>query len=248
VSAILKAMHAVMSEVGAIEKGRANLQQGYKFRGIDDVLEALQPLFVKHGIICTQTVLEHEREMLPTKSGSTMASVRLKVLHTYYAVADGTSVTSTTWGEAMDSGDKASNKAMAVALKYSHFFAFTIPTQDPELDTETASPEVMPQTGRVAEVPAAKPAQRTAASRPTVPPPPPGTRGPMPTTFPNYGSQKGAPLRGAKESDLMFYRGRAAQTLQDATRAQWHERERSLIEAIDLELSKQTRPPDEVPF
>lgn len=233
-SAILKAMHAVMSEVGAIEKGRTNPQQGYKFRGIDDALEAIQPLFIKHGIICTQEVLEHEREVLPTKSGGSMVSVRLKILHTYRAVEDGSFVSATTWGEAMDAGDKATNKATAVALKLAHFFSFTIPTRDPELDTETQSPEV--------SAPLPKPAQRTAASRPTVPPPAPGTRN-LPTNFPNYGRAKGAPIAGAATKDLEFYRNGAMRTLNDASKARWHDGERALLEAIDLEASKQSNEP-----
>jgi hypothetical protein len=216
-SGILKAMHAVMSEVGAIEKARTNPQQGYKFRGIDEVLEALQPLFVKRGVICTQEVLHHEREMLATKSGGTMVSVRLKVLHTYRAVSDDSFVTATTWGEAMDAGDKASNKAMAAALKYAHCFSFTIPTRDPELDTETASPE----TRHGAR---AKPA---ATARPAAP-----------TVFPNYGPKKGAPIAGADAETINYYRRNSAKNLTDTTKVKWHETEKALIAAYDAELAR----------
>jgi hypothetical protein len=119
-SGIFTAMLAVQKEVGAIGKDRKNAAQNYNFRGIDDVLAVLQPLFNKHGIICTPEVLTEEREILTTKAGSTMASVRLKVKHTYEA-ADGTTKIATTYGEAMDSGDKAGNKAMSAALKYAHW-------------------------------------------------------------------------------------------------------------------------------
>lgn len=144
-SGIFRAMLAVMTEVGAIGKSKQNVQQGYKFRGIDDVLAVLQPLFVKHGIICTPEVLTEEREMLTTKSGGSMASVRLKVRHTYEA-ADGTTKVATTYGEAMDSGDKAGNKAMSAALKYSHTMSFSIPTYETDRDTEEASPEMAAKT------------------------------------------------------------------------------------------------------
>ena len=231
--AILKAMHAVMSEVGAISKDRNNVQQSYNFRGVDDVLKALQPLFIKHGIICVQEVLEHSREILPTARGGTMASVRLKVKHTYHCVADGSAVSCVTWGEAMDSGDKASNKAMAVALKYAHFFSFTIPTEEP-LDTENESPEMeraLPQSGKVATVPASRPAARPAQATK------PAQRTSSGVVFPNYGTSKGLPVSGASKKDLDYYRNGALRTLNDPAKAKFHEKERVLLDAIERELA-----------
>lgn len=232
--AILNAMHAVMSEVGAISKDRNNVQQSYKFRGVDDVLKALQPLFIKHGIICVQEVLEHSREILPTARGGTMASVRLKVKHTYHCVADGSAVSCVTWGEAMDSGDKASNKAMAVALKYAHFFSFTIPTEEP-LDTESESPEMeraLPQSGRVATVPASRPAARPPAQAAK-----PAQRTSSGAVFPPYGTSKGQPVSGASKKDLLFYKAGAERSLADPSKAKFHEKERILLDAIERELA-----------
>jgi hypothetical protein len=228
-SAILKAMHAVMSEVGAIEKGRTNTGQNYKFRGVDDVLKVLQPLFIKHKILCTQEVLESSYATLQSAKGGTLIYARMRVKHTYRSVEDESCVECVTAGEAMDSGDKASNKAMATSLKYAHFYSFTIPTEEP-IDSENESPELAPP----------KPAQRTAASRPTVPQP--GTRN-LPNVFPNYGRSKGAPIAGASKGDLDFYRNGAMRTLNDANKARFHEGERALIEAIDLEASKQSDGP-----
>lgn len=225
--AILKAMHAVMSEVGAISKGRDNVQQNYKFRGVDDVLRALQPLFIKHGIICAQEVLEHSREILPTARGGTMASVRLKVMHTYHCVADGSAISCVTWGEAMDSGDKASNKAMAVALKYAHFFSFTIPTEEP-LDTENESPEMAsrptpPAASRPAARPtqAAKPAQRTSSG----------------VVFPNWGRMKGQPIAGAPVAELNYYAEATRKNLADPERAKWKDANEKLLHEIERELA-----------
>lgn len=157
---IFAAMIAVMDEVGAIGKNRKNTQQNYQFRGIDDVLAELQPLLVKHKIICVPEVLEAEREMLDTKSGGRMASVRLKVKHTYTCATDGSSVCATTWGEAMDAGDKASNKAMSAALKYAHTESFSIPTYEVDRDTEESSPAA------VAPRPAQSQQNQPAAAKP----------------------------------------------------------------------------------
>ncbi len=55
-----------------------------------------------------------------------------------FCADDGSSIEAVTIGEGMDSGDKATNKAMAVAFKYACFQVFCIPTEemkDPDADT-----------------------------------------------------------------------------------------------------------------
>lgn len=139
---VYAAIAAVMSAVGAVGKNRQNTQGGgYKYRGIDDVMAAVQPLMAEHGLVCVPRVIEREREHITTNKGSGMVSVRLLVEHTFYG-PDGTSVICTTLGEAFDSGDKASNKAMAVALKYALTETLMIPTYEADRDTEEQSPEV----------------------------------------------------------------------------------------------------------
>lgn len=228
---IHKAMRAVMEDVGAIGKDRKNPQQGYSFRGIDDVMAALQPLFVKHGIVCTPRVLTHEREVLQTKNGGTMASVRLLVEHTYEA-ADGSTAVSTTFGEAMDSGDKASNKAMSAALKYSHTFSFCIPTYE-KLDTEEASPEMAPRPAAQSTRPAPKAAQQAQAPRPA-------SNG---GTLPNYGRRKGEPIQDAPVADLEFYANGCRKSIADPAKARWADKERQMLAAIEAEIARQTGGP-----
>lgn len=153
---IYAALAAVMAEVGVVGKTRKNLQQGYQFRGIDDVLAATQELMAKHKVLCVPVVLEREREYVDTKNGGKMASVRLLVRHTFYA-EDGSSAECVTLGEAMDSGDKASNKAMSAALKYALVETLLIPTYEPDRDTETASPQLADAKPRAAAKPAQPP-------------------------------------------------------------------------------------------
>jgi hypothetical protein len=138
---IFGALARIMTKVGHVGKTRKNPQQGYQFRGIDDVVAACQEVLAAEGVVMVPFVVEREREMLTTKSGGTMASVRLLVDHYFYA-ADGSSVTARTFGEAMDSGDKASNKAMSAALKYALTEALMIPTYEADRDTEESSPEI----------------------------------------------------------------------------------------------------------
>lgn len=146
-------MNAVMRDIGAISKSHNNSSQGYKFRGIDDMLKAVQPLFVAHGVLCIPSVIERERDYVETRNGGKMASVRLLVRHTFYCIADGSSVECVTLGEAMDSGDKASNKAMSTALKYALIESFVVPVDEPDRDTEEHSPEYAPAKGKTKAAP-----------------------------------------------------------------------------------------------
>src|SRR5581483_10530973 len=80
------------------------------------------------------TVLDKTREERTSKSGGSLLYTILTVKYTFFT-EDGSSFDVTTVGEAMDSGDKSSNKAMSAALKYALFQVFCIPT-DEDNDTE----------------------------------------------------------------------------------------------------------------
>lgn len=138
---IYATINAVMGELGAIEKAKRNQQQGFNYRSVDDVMNALNPLMVKHKLFCVPEVLEHQREERKTVKGGNLIYSVLKVRYTLYA-DDGSSISAVVMGEGMDSGDKASNKALAIAYKYAMFQIFSIPTEEtaPEAD-QTSPPE-----------------------------------------------------------------------------------------------------------
>lgn len=137
-------MSKILSEIGAISKTRRNEQQGYAFRGIDDMYNALHPLFAEHGVFNTPRVLHKAVSERITNSGSTLRFVELTVAYDFFA-SDGSSVTVETVGEAMDAGDKASNKAMSAAHKYALIQAFCIPTGEaPDADFDSP-PESRPK-------------------------------------------------------------------------------------------------------
>ena len=137
---VLKSIAAVakkLSQAG-IAKGRTNQQQGFKFRGIDEVLNAISPMLADEGLIMAPKVLSREVTERTTKSGGALFYVVLMVEYTIYSAVDGSSVSVVTCGEAMDSGDKATNKAMSAAYKYAAFQTFAIPTEGtPDADAET---------------------------------------------------------------------------------------------------------------
>lgn len=134
------AMINVVREVGAIGKNQRNQAQGFNFRGIDDVYNELNGLFGKHGIYMTSEVLERFAEDSPRfKDGKQVGVTRvveMKFRYWFHA-EDGSQVATEVWGEAMDTGDKATNKAESIAHKYALLQAFLIPTADmPDPDAD----------------------------------------------------------------------------------------------------------------
>lgn len=137
---IYKKISDVMGEIGAIKKKDKNKVQGYAFRGIDAVYNALNPLLSKHGIFCIPNVIDQTREERKSKNGGTLIYTILTIEYTFYA-EDGSNVVARVVGEAMDSGDKSCNKAMSAAQKYVLFQLFCIPTEEAK-DTENETHEV----------------------------------------------------------------------------------------------------------
>jgi hypothetical protein len=138
-STIFEAIPAILADVEAISKNRRNQQQGYQFRGIDDVYNAVHPLLAKHKVFPTCEIVSREVTERETKNGGVLFYVNIKAKYTLWA-SDGSNVVTEAWGEAMDSGDKASNKAMSAAYKYALFQLLCIPTEAVDSEQETHEP------------------------------------------------------------------------------------------------------------
>ena len=139
---IYETISAVMSEIGAIGKTSKNQMQGFMFRGIDAVMNAISPALQKYKLFIVPEILEHTREERTSFKGGTLIYSICKIKYTFYA-ADGSSITATVIGEGMDSGDKSTNKAMSIAFKYACFQVFCIPTEemvDPDAETHEVKP------------------------------------------------------------------------------------------------------------
>ena len=121
-----------------IAKGRKNQAQGFNFRGIDDVYNALAPVMARHGLVILPRVTSRHCEERAGRSGGSLFYVTVEVQFDFVSSHDGSKHTVITYGEAMDSGDKATNKAMSAAYKYAAFQAFCIPTEgDNDADAHT---------------------------------------------------------------------------------------------------------------
>jgi len=140
-----------MKKIGAIGKDSAATNYSgklmYKFRGIDAVYNALNPVMADLGLFIIPEVIEQTREERQSTNGGNLIYSILKVKFTMFA-PDGSSVSGITLGEGMDSGDKASNKAMSAAMKYFAFQTFMIPTEDqvdPDAEVHDVKPKAAPQ-------------------------------------------------------------------------------------------------------
>lgn len=132
-------MANILKETKAITKSEKNQQQGFKFRGIDNVMNELHELFAKNDVFILQEVQGFTTENRPTKSGGTNTFTRATIKFRY-TTTDGSFVETVNVGEAMDSGDKGMNKAMSIALKYSLLQMFLIPTEE-QKDPDSTTPE-----------------------------------------------------------------------------------------------------------
>ena len=140
---VYKAINAVQAELSTvgITKDRRNMQgSGYNFRGIDDVYNTIAPLLSKHGLCILPRVLTRECVERVSQKGGALFYITVEVEFDFVSAEDGSKHTVKTFGEAMDSGDKATNKAMSAAYKYACFQAFSIPTEaDNDADAHTHS-------------------------------------------------------------------------------------------------------------
>ena len=147
----IAAVQAALAKTG-IAKGRKNQQQGYAFRGIDDVFAALAPVLAENGLCILPRVTSRECTERHTKNGGALFNVVLEVEFDFVAAEDGSCHTVRTIGEAMDSADKASNKAMSAAYKYAALMTFAIPTEG-ENDADAVTHDIAPSQQPAREMP-----------------------------------------------------------------------------------------------
>jgi hypothetical protein len=152
---IYKKMGEVMRDVGSVGKNQKNSAQGFKFRGIDDMINAFYPALTKHGVFISPRVVSASQEIKDVVRGNGKAGVdkhiALLVEYDFFA-EDGSKVTvGPIAAEGLDSGDKATNKALSAALKYALIQTFSIPTADME-DGDSTTPEIGKSTATVASV------------------------------------------------------------------------------------------------
>lgn len=127
---------AVMAEVEGVAKRDRNQQQNFNFRGIDAVVNKVGPAFRKAGGFIVSEVISKQTSILPTAKGGSMNSCSLEVAFNVYG-DEGDPIRGTVYAEAFDSGDKATAKAMSVALRTFLLQTLLLPTDEPDPDSQS---------------------------------------------------------------------------------------------------------------
>jgi hypothetical protein len=136
-STIYQLLANVMNEVGAIAKMDKHTQSGYNFRGIDAVVNAVNPALRANGVIVVPQISDYwYGEILVGKNRSPMGHARVIVNYTFYG-PEGDSIVAAAPGEAFDSGDKATPKAMSVAFRTALLQALALPTSEVDPDAHS---------------------------------------------------------------------------------------------------------------
>lgn len=141
-----QALSKVMGDVQAVKKDSKNQAQKFNFRGIDAVMNAVGPALRKHGVVILPEDVDVHRTNGTTANGKQTAEVVVKVTYRVYGPS-GDSIHGKVAAEAMDFGDKAIAKAMSVAYRTFLLQALTIPTDDPDPDSESFEREAPSGTG-----------------------------------------------------------------------------------------------------
>lgn len=136
---IYQALANILAEAEAVKKNKSNSQQGFKYRSIDDMFNALHNLFAKNKVFISFNIKEKNTEIIEQNNKLLFkTSLLIEYVFTY---EDGSSVSTTTYSEALDFGDKGTGKALSYALKYVLMQMFLIPTEDVS-DNDAESIEV----------------------------------------------------------------------------------------------------------
>lgn len=130
----LLAVSVAMEKLG-IGKDRTTAAAGkYKYRGIDDALNAMCRPLVDAKITVAPSYELVSREEVTTKEGKGYVST-VKGTLTFYAVDGSSRVAGPFLGTAFDTMDKDTSKAQSIAYRVGMFLTFVIPL-GPGMDTE----------------------------------------------------------------------------------------------------------------
>ena len=130
---IYRKMAAVLASISAVGKDRQNTQQGFKYRGIDDIYNELNHRLGEQGIFIVPQIIHHEFRKIEQGNGKPFNHHLVKMKYGFYA-EDGSHIDVETMGEATDYGDKGLGKAQQYCIKIALIQTFVIPTEDDDPD------------------------------------------------------------------------------------------------------------------
>ena len=130
---INEALVAIMEDVGAVDKGGNNKVQGWKFRGIEQVINGVSPALRRHGVVIVPVNSEVEYVERTNQKGNSVIDSRVRVTYRWFG-PEGDFIDSVVVAEARDLSDKATAKAMSVAFRTSLVQTLALPTEDEDPD------------------------------------------------------------------------------------------------------------------
>lgn len=164
--AVLADLHKATQDVTSVGKdGAIQIKNApvIEVRTAEAVLNAIGPVFREHHLFVLTETLSVEHETIVQKNANgyerTIYRALVRLAVTVVSARDGSTVTGTVMGEAMNSGDKGTTAAHTVALRTALTHMFTLPTGEPEPDLQVYGAEHMDQSMR----PVANAAPMTAA-------------------------------------------------------------------------------------
>ena len=138
---VYKAINAIQADLAKTGISKDKKGPGFNFRGIDDVYQSLAPLLASHHLCILPRMVSRVCDERTSRNGGALFYVTVEAEFDFVSSSDGSKHTVRTFGEAMDSSDKATNKAMSAAYKYAAFMSFAIPTEG-DNDADSTGHEV----------------------------------------------------------------------------------------------------------
>lgn len=133
---IHQVLAAVMQDVGAVAKKDRNAAQGFNFRGVDAVVNAVAPALRKHGVLVVPHAIDVRHRDITTANGKAARECIVLATYRFWGPA-GDHLDIQAPGESMDMGDKSCPKAMSVAFRTALLQALCLPTDEADPDHDT---------------------------------------------------------------------------------------------------------------
>jgi len=143
-------VQAALAKTGIAKDRQCQQGASFMYRGIDEVYNTLSPLLSKYGLCILPRIISRQCDERKSAKGTALFYVVVEAEFDLVSAEDGTMHIVRSFGEAMDSGDKATNKAMSIAYKNAIFMAFSVPTQG-DNDPDSQAHEVAPHAGMLLE-------------------------------------------------------------------------------------------------
>ena len=149
---VIEALARVMADLPAIGKDTKSENLPYKYRSIEDMTGAVQPLFGKYGVVMVPSVLRWETRDLVINNKPWTDTV-LEVVYTVYGPAgqDDKIMVGPLVSIGRDNSDKGPNKALTQAFKYALIQALCISDSRDDGDKENVEADPLPRPSAEAE-------------------------------------------------------------------------------------------------